>query len=324
GAIRRPSTAKKPARGRNSTRSSGRSANSPLPHGGPGPPGAHTQCAAVSTVRQPTSVAVHAPVRVNSFPTSAQSAGSPFAISGRTGGAGSCAAAPPPRASAAASASARPAARHTRRARRRLAPGAGYPPTPELMRPEARHSRPVPQARPSAALLLPAGSSPHFPLARSVPAERRMAMACVRPLVGGLRSALTAAACAATLGIVPGTARADLEAAFAARADGDALRALWLEGRALERADDLAAAAERFTRLAEALPDEAEPRWRLARVEWRRGERLAPERSEQRLAHFRRAEQEARRSLDLDLRCAEGMFWLAAALGRLTTTEGVI
>lgn len=151
-----------------------------------------------------------------------------------------------------------------------------------------------------------------------------MAMACVRPLVGGLRSALTAAACAATLGIVPGTARADLEAAFAARADGDALRALWLEGRALERADDLAAAAERFTRLAEALPDEAEPRWRLARVEWRRGERLAPERREERLAHFRRAEQEARRSLDLDPRCAEGMFWLAAALGRLTTTEGVI
>src|SRR5690606_15344072 len=142
--------------------------------------------------------------------------------------------------------------------------------------------------------------------------------------VGGLRSALTAAACAATLGIVPGTARADLEAAFAARADGDALRALWLEGRALERADDLAAAAERFTRLAEALPDEAEPRWRLARVEWRRGERLAPERREERLAHFRRAEQEARRSLDLDPRCAEGMFWLAAALGRLTTTEGVI
>lgn len=156
-----------------------------------------------------------------------------------------------------------------------------------------------------------------------------MAMACVRALVAALRIvalriAAPAAACAVAFGIAPAPAHADLEAAFAARADGAALRALWLEGRALEGGEDLVASSERFAQLAEALPEHAEPRWRLARIEWRRGERIPAERKDERLARFERAEREARRSLDLDPRCAECMFWLAAALGRLTTTEGVI
>jgi len=119
-------------------------------------------------------------------------------------------------------------------------------------------------------------------------------------------------------------ARADLEAALASHPDGAALRALWLEGRQLEHDDQLAASAERFERLARALPAEPEPLWRLSRVEWRRSERLPAEPKQARLAGFERAETFARTSLALDGRCAECMFWLAAALGRITTTQGVV
>lgn len=119
-------------------------------------------------------------------------------------------------------------------------------------------------------------------------------------------------------------ARGDLEAAFAARADGSSLRALWLEARRLESDDELGASAERFERLAGALPGETEPLWRLARVQWRSGERMSPEDKAARLVVFRRAEEAARRSAALDPRCAECLFWQAAALGRITTTLGVL
>jgi tetratricopeptide (TPR) repeat protein len=117
--------------------------------------------------------------------------------------------------------------------------------------------------------------------------------------------------------------RAELEAALASHPDGAALRALWLEGKELER-DHLRAAAERWERLALALPGEAEPLWRIARAEWRRGERLSIDEKSARLDRFRRARAQAAQGLALDPRCAECMFWLAAALGRITTTEGVV
>jgi hypothetical protein len=119
-------------------------------------------------------------------------------------------------------------------------------------------------------------------------------------------------------------ARADLDTNLAAHPEGATLRALWSEGRTLEEDDALDASLARFEQLARALPDEAEPRWRIARLEWRRGERLAPERKDERLARFRASEQHARAGLALEPRCAECMFWLAAALGRITTTEGVL
>lgn len=123
----------------------------------------------------------------------------------------------------------------------------------------------------------------------------------------------------------PATGRAALEEALAAHPDSEQLRALWQEGLALERAhDDLDGAAARFEELARALPEEAEPLWRLARLEWRRAERLPADQKKERLAGFRLAEQRARASLARDARCAECRFWLAAALGRITTTQGVL
>lgn len=119
-------------------------------------------------------------------------------------------------------------------------------------------------------------------------------------------------------------ARADLASALDAHPGGAALRTLWREGREFERADQLAASVDRFERLAGALPAEPEPLWRLSRLAWRSSERLPADDEAQRLAGFRRAEALARASLALDGRCAECMFWLAASLGRITTTQGVI
>src|SRR5690554_3178083 len=102
----------------------------------------------------------------------------------------------------------------------------------------------------------------------------------------------------------PATGRAALEEALAAHPDSEQLRALWQEGLALERAhDDLDGAAARFEELARALPEEAEPLWRLARLEWRRAERLPADQKKERLAGFRFAEQRARASLARDARC---------------------
>ena len=123
--------------------------------------------------------------------------------------------------------------------------------------------------------------------------------------------------------IASAPARADLEAALASHPEGAALRALWLEGRQLER-EHPPAAAERWERLAQALPSESEPLWRIARFEWRRAERLPIDQKAARLAHFQRAQERARQGLALDPRCAECMFWLAAAIGRISTTQGVV
>jgi tetratricopeptide (TPR) repeat protein len=140
-----------------------------------------------------------------------------------------------------------------------------------------------------------------------------------------LRAAPRLALALLALLAAPAAGRAALGEALAAHPDGERLRALWQEALVLEREhDDLAGAAARFEELARALPDEAEPLWRLARLEWRRTERLPADQKEARLAGFRAAEQRARASLARDERCAECRFWLAAALGRITTTQGVL
>lgn len=119
-------------------------------------------------------------------------------------------------------------------------------------------------------------------------------------------------------------AHADFASVLATHPNGAALRALWLEGQASEREDELDVSAERWEQLARAMPGEAEPLWRLSRIEWRRAERLAPDRKAERLAGFRTAEAHARACLAFAPRSAECMFWLAAALGRITTTLGVL
>jgi tetratricopeptide (TPR) repeat protein len=124
--------------------------------------------------------------------------------------------------------------------------------------------------------------------------------------------------------VAPDPARADLERALATHPDAAELRALWNEGQQREAEDDLAASAARWARLARALPAEAEPLWRLARIEWRLGERLPPDQKPERLERFQTAETHARRCLEFAPRSAECMFWLAAALGRITTTQGVL
>src|SRR4029453_15790804 len=108
------------------------------------------------------------------------------------------------------------------------------------------------------------------------------------PGCGGRVVVMTPAApllAALLLLIASAPVRADLEAALASHPDGAALRALWLEGKQLER-DHLPAAAERWERLAQALPGEAEPRWRIARAEWRQGERLPIDEKSARLDRF--------------------------------------
>jgi hypothetical protein len=118
-------------------------------------------------------------------------------------------------------------------------------------------------------------------------------------------------------------AQADLDTALRSHPDGAALRALWLEGQQLER-DHLAGAAERWETLVHEMPGEAEPHWRLARARWRQGERLPPDQKAARLDHFRRARELASEGLALDPKCAECMFWRAASLGRISTSEGVV
>ena len=122
----------------------------------------------------------------------------------------------------------------------------------------------------------------------------------------------------------PGPAHAEFENAVAAHPDAPALHALWLEGQARESDDQLGESADRWEELARALPGEAEPRWRLARIEWRLAERLPPDQKAERLERFQAAETHARACLELAPDSAECMFWLAAALGRITTTKGVL
>ncbi len=122
----------------------------------------------------------------------------------------------------------------------------------------------------------------------------------------------------------PGVAHAEFENAVSAHPDATALRALWLDGRERESDDQLDVSAERWEELARALPAEAEPRWRLARIEWRRAERLPADHKAERLERFQTAETHARACLELAPDSAECMFWLAAALGRITTTQGVV
>jgi len=102
------------------------------------------------------------------------------------------------------------------------------------------------------------------------------------------------------------------------------IRALWTEGEALERQDEFAESSRRYERIAEALPDSATVRWRLARNYWRVGESLDTDDKRGRLHFFALANRWADDSLAANEDCAECCLWKGASLGRLATTRGVM
>jgi tetratricopeptide (TPR) repeat protein len=106
--------------------------------------------------------------------------------------------------------------------------------------------------------------------------------------------------------------------------DDPALRELWAEGLEFERREELAESTRRYEAIAEAVPDSAFIRWRIARNYWRQGERLPMDDKRGRLATFGAAKEWADRSLALDQECGECVLWKMAAMGRLATTGGVI
>jgi tetratricopeptide (TPR) repeat protein len=107
-------------------------------------------------------------------------------------------------------------------------------------------------------------------------------------------------------------------------ARGGPLRLEWDEALALERAGRLEEAALRYEAIAPQLPDQAEPRWRIARNWWRHGERMPTEAKAQRMEVFARADAAAEAGLEIDPDCAECMLWRVASMGRLATTQGVV
>lgn len=82
-------------------------------------------------------------------------------------------------------------------------------------------------------------------------------------------------------------------------------------------------AAERFETLAARAEGGAQPYWRGARCHWLTGELLPVEQSDARVASFTRSDAMASRGLEIDPECAECMLWKFAALGRLSTAQGV-
>jgi tetratricopeptide (TPR) repeat protein len=101
------------------------------------------------------------------------------------------------------------------------------------------------------------------------------------------------------------------------------LRALWSEGLALERQEQLLESSRRYEVIAGRVPDSALIRWRISRNYWRYGERLPLDDKTGRMQSFQLAERWADAALDLDAECGECMLWKLAALGRIATTGGV-
>ncbi|MDP8305517.1 MAG: hypothetical protein RAO75_03205 [Candidatus Chlorobium antarcticum] len=69
-------------------------------------------------------------------------------------------------------------------------------------------------------------------------------------------------------------------------------------------------------------PRNAEIWWKLARLEVSLGESLRHDRTEERVAHYRKAVVHARRSIAIDSTSADGHAWLAAALGLAVEKSG--
>jgi tetratricopeptide (TPR) repeat protein len=117
-------------------------------------------------------------------------------------------------------------------------------------------------------------------------------------------------------------APAPARASFADHAD-PVLRALWIEGLALERREELLESTRRYEAIAEVVPGSAFIHWRIARNYWRFAERLPMDDKQGRLGYFGRADDWAGRSLEIDEGCGECVLWKVAALGRLATTRGL-
>jgi tetratricopeptide (TPR) repeat protein len=158
---------------------------------------------------------------------------------------------------------------------------------------------------------------------RRVPAGRAAApLAALAPiLVLAVVGAPDARASSARIDVGP---RAPLPSALRVAAPDPLVRQLWYEGLEAEQREDLVSAAARYERIAEALPQSAFIRWRIARNYWRFAERVPVDDKEQRLHYFELADEWAGRSLALDEKCGECVLWKLAAMGRIATTSGVL
>jgi tetratricopeptide (TPR) repeat protein len=102
------------------------------------------------------------------------------------------------------------------------------------------------------------------------------------------------------------------------------VHALWSEGEALERAEQLLQSAQHYEEIDALLPNSAFLQWRISRNYWRYAERIPVDDKRGRLHYFGLADSWAGRSLDNDPECGECVLWKLAAMGRLATTGGTV
>ena len=118
--------------------------------------------------------------------------------------------------------------------------------------------------------------------------------------------------------------RPPLPAALRVARPDPRVRQLWYEGLEAEQREDLVAAAARYEHIAQALPQSAFIRWRIARNYWRYAERVPVDDKKQRLHYFELADEWAGQSLALDEKCGECVLWKLAAMGRIATTGNIL
>ena len=162
-----------------------------------------------------------------------------------------------------------------------------------------------------------------LPRGRRLPAGRAAAplAALASILVLAVVGAPDARASSARIDVGP---RAPLPSSLRVAGPDPLVRQLWYEGLEAEQREDLVSAAARYERIAEALPQSAFIRWRIARNYWRFAERVPVDDKKQRLHYFELADEWAGRSLALDEKCGECVLWKLAAMGRIATTSGVL
>jgi len=103
-----------------------------------------------------------------------------------------------------------------------------------------------------------------------------------------------------------------------------ALRDLWSQGLAAERAERLIESAGIYELIVGRVPEESYTYWRIARDYWRHGESLPLEDKEGRIRYFELAESWAGRGISIDPECAACMLWKFVAMGRQATTRGLL
>jgi tetratricopeptide (TPR) repeat protein len=101
------------------------------------------------------------------------------------------------------------------------------------------------------------------------------------------------------------------------------MRGLWVAGLKLEEQSRFVEAARAYEKIALQMPDSSFAYWRISRANWRVGDSLAEGATEAKIEYFERAENWARRGMELDPGCAECMLWRYASLGRLITNRGL-